>query len=185
MAKHDPDYDPIVQIPSDELGQRRSGRLTIDTGRVTADRSGRLTIDGAPWINCNIREWIWYYALEELDKGGKKGPFLNLLRSNWKLPPDVRFHIADMLERYELKKKRGRPRVPSYDRSDAERTAIYVRDRVRDLIKEGMKAGDAIAKVAEENKMLESTVDNAYGGRRGSSRRVKKRMPTPTKPSKG
>jgi hypothetical protein len=33
MAKRDPDYDPIVQIPSNEVGKRRSGRVTWMTGR--------------------------------------------------------------------------------------------------------------------------------------------------------
>jgi hypothetical protein len=184
MAKHDPDRDQIVQIPSDEVGQRRSGRLT-DTCRVTSDRTGRLTIDGAPWVDWTIRDWIWYYALEELDINGNKNQLLTLLQSNWKLSPNVRFHIADMLERSDLKRKRGRPRVPSYDRSVAERNVIYVIAQVRDLIKGGMKARDAIAKVAKENKMVENTVANACGGRRGSTRRVTRRMPKPTKPPKG
>jgi hypothetical protein len=130
-------------------------------------------------------ERSWHHALEELDKKGKKGPVLSLLRSGRKLSQVVRFHLADMLDRYELKKKRGRPRGPSYDISDAERTALYARNQVRGLIKGGMKARDAIAKVAKEIKMSENKVANAYGGRRGSTRRVMQRMPKPTKPSKG
>jgi hypothetical protein len=69
--------------------------------------------------------------------------------------------------------------------SDAERAALHARDQVRDLVKGGMKSRDAIPKVAEKLKMSENKVANAYGGRRGSTRRVMQRMPKPTKPSKG
>jgi hypothetical protein len=127
---------------------------------------------------------FWYQALEELDKKGNKRQLVSLLRSG--RPSDVvSFHIADLLERYELRKKRGRPRVPSYDMSDAERNGLRMREQVRDLIKGGMKAGNAIAKVAQENTKSAHTVANAHGGRRGSTRRVRQRMPKPTKSSEG
>jgi hypothetical protein len=126
---------------------------------------------------------FWYQALEELDKKGDKRQLVSLLRSG--RPSDViSFHIADLLERHELGKKRGRPRVPSYDMSDAERNVLRMREQVRELIKGGMKAGDAIAKVAQENKKSAHTVANAHG-RRGSTRRVRQRMPKPTKSSEG
>jgi hypothetical protein len=127
---------------------------------------------------------FWYRALEELDKKGDKRQLVSLLRSG--RPSDVvSFHIADLLERYDLGKKRGRPRVPSYDMSDAERKVLRMKEQVGDLIKGGMKAENAIAKVAQENKMSAHTVANAHGGRRGSTRRLKQRMPKPTKSSEG
>jgi hypothetical protein len=110
-------------------------------------------------------EWPWCNALEELDKKGNKDPLLSLLRSRNSLSHNVRLHIADLLERHDLKKKRGRPRDPSYKMSDAEWTALHVSDQVRNLIKGGMTAKDAKAKVAEENNMSENTVANAYEGR--------------------
>jgi hypothetical protein len=129
-------------------------------------------------------ERLWYDALLKLDKNQDTGPLVSLLQSG--RPSDVvSFHIGDVFTRYDLRKKHGRPRVPSYDMSDAERTALRVSDQVRDLAKGGMKVKDAIAKVAEENKMAETTVANAYAGRRGSTRRVRQRMLKPTKPSKG
>jgi hypothetical protein len=122
-----------------------------------------------------IWEWDWYKALEELEKEGKKGLLLSLLRSSKELSRAVRVHLVDLLERYDFKKKRGRPRGPSYVRSDAECTALNVREQVRDLTKGGMSAKEAIARVAKDNNMSEDTVANAYEGRRGSTRR-KQRM---------
>jgi hypothetical protein len=149
MAKHDPEFEIIVHD-------------TVDPRR--------------PWLN-NTWEWAWYNALEELDKKGKKDLLLSLLRSSSSLSLGVRLDIADLLERHDLKKKRGRPRVPSYEMSDAERNALNLRDRVRELVNNGgMKSRDAIAKVAKENKMSEDSVANAYGGRRGSTRRLMQRM---------
>jgi hypothetical protein len=46
--------------------------------------------------------------------------------------------------------------------SDAERNALNVTERVRELVNNGgMKSRDAIAKVAEENNMSEDSVANA------------------------
>jgi hypothetical protein len=148
MAKHDPEFEIIVH---DTLDPR------------------------IPWFN-DIWEWSWVNALEELDKNGDKSYLLSLLRSTNSLSHSVRLHIADLIERHDLRKKRGRPRDPSYKMSDAECTALHVSDQVRNLIKGGMTAKDAKAKVAEENNMSENTVANAYEGRRGSTRRVKQRM---------
>jgi hypothetical protein len=137
---------------------------------------------GTKW-GIKLLEQPWYHALEEVDKNGNKGSLVSLLKSG--RPSDVvSFHIGDMLDRHELTKKPGRQREPSYTLSDAEFTSLYVRAEVDDLVKGGMNSKEAIAKVAEKNKMSENTVANAYGGRRGSTRRVMQRRPKPTKPSK-
>jgi hypothetical protein len=127
----------------------------------------------------------WYHTLEELDKYENKRPLVSLLQSGQELPSDFCFHLGDLLDRHVLRRKRGRPRTPSYATSNAERIALHVSGQVRDLVRGGMKVKDATAKVAEENNMSETTVANAYAGRRGSSRRVRRRMLKLTKPSKG
>jgi hypothetical protein len=163
---------------------RSSRRALMSAGRPR--RSGRVTIDDwASRTNSNFLEGRWYDALLELDKKGEKGPLVSLLQSGRPPSAVVSFHIGDVFNRYELKNKPGRPRVPSYTVSDKEHTALYVSARVDDLVKGGMKRSDAVAKVAKENKMSENTVANAHEGRRGSGRRFNQRRPKPTKPSKG
>jgi hypothetical protein len=151
--------DAPPYVISDDVGQRRSG-----------------------WTNWTISDW--YKALERIDNNGDKGLLVFLLKWGPRVTRVVQFHIGDMLDRKNLRNKPGRPRVPSYTLSESEFAVAYMSAKVEDLIKGGMNFDDAVAKVAEETNMSENTVANAYGGRRGSTRRVMQRRPKPMKPSK-
>jgi hypothetical protein len=133
----------------------------------------------------SIPKWPdWYEALEDIDKRGNKDALVKLLQSDREMPRGFRYPLGDLLDRHKLKKKRGRPRLPSYDRSLAEVRVFWAITYARTYVKDDrMKVRDAIAKAAAQFDMSENVVANAYAGRRGSMRRVARREPKPTKPS--
>jgi hypothetical protein len=132
-----------------------------------------------------IPKWPdWYEALEDIDKRGNNESLLKLILSDREMPRDFRYHLWDLLDRHDLKKKRGRPRLPSYDRSLAEVRVFWAISYVRKYVKDDrMKVRDAVAKAAAQLDISENVVANAYAGRRGSTRRLMQREPKPTKPS--
>jgi hypothetical protein len=131
--------------------------------------------------NPDPTERPWLEALSDVDVYGDKRKLLELLRSGKELSPGVRCHVADLLERYELKRRHGRQQTPSYDRTPwqwAFETAI---ERVRRDVKSGMSVKDAVEKNATEIGGIAvdaSTLGAAYRGKLGAmrfARRSKKR----------
>ena len=88
---------------------------------------------------------------------------------------EARGHIADVLDLCDLKRKRGRPRVPAYTSSDAEHrmgAAVYC---VMSMRRKGISRAEAIQRTAELFRTDQRMIEAAYSGRRGSLR--KRRRP--------
>jgi hypothetical protein len=115
----------------------------------------RAVWEGAP------AEWI--AALQAIDQRQDKGPLLRLLLSEKPMPRAVRYHLADLLERYNLKRPPRAQRQPSYDmtmqnqRLDLARTAVRERPR-------GMTVKAAIKAFSKQYGMEESALETACGG---------------------
>jgi hypothetical protein len=135
--------------------------------------------DRAYWLDDDQREHDgpWIDALQHIDRNGDKEPLLALLRSESEPSREVRVYLADLLERFELARPPHRPRSPAYDKSDAETRLTLAKEFVRNIRKSGMSFKDAVAIVANESSIDENTLANYCDGRRGSSRRRKKRRP--------
>ena len=74
----------------------------------------------------------WVTALEELRHKGTKAKLLALLRSDAELTSRGREFLADMLERYDLKRPANRPRTPVYDLPPSEANLYYAMKDVRE-----------------------------------------------------
>lgn len=132
--------------------------------------------DAAFWLGDEFDPWV--AALEAIDQLGDKKPLMALLNSEHDLPQAARGHLANLLDRYQLKKKRGGQSTPSYDRSPAEAALICDVEAVNKLIKNGMSVKDAVAEVAERRGPDYLVIlGNAQHGSRGSTNRMKKPRP--------
>jgi hypothetical protein len=100
---------------------------------------------------------------------------LNLLKSKSPLDSNMRFFLADLLQRHELKRPRGRQSVPAYDRSDKEAILHIAKDNIRRRPK-GMSLDEAIERVTQKFGLGVELVSNHYHGRRGSSLRLRKKL---------
>jgi hypothetical protein len=138
--------------------------------------------DRASWLDNDQLELMGplIEALEQLDKRGDKAPLVALLKSDRELPPDGRAFLADLIERYELRRPAHRQRAPAYDRTPAESRLAQAKESVQAYRTSGMSVKDALAKAAKEHSIGENTLVNSWSGRRGSSRRKKKRHPPQT-----
>jgi hypothetical protein len=119
----------------------------------------------------------WVEALEAVDSGANKGPLLELLCGESPLSSSARWHLADLLDRYKLARRRGKPRTPSYDLPPAlqklERGKLYYQ-YFRHGRKNKDKAVELAAARCEANpETLRSFIDNKLS----SARAVRKRMP--------
>jgi hypothetical protein len=135
-------------------------------GRGTSEAMHDIAFEFDPWMG----------ALEAIDKLGDKKPLIALLNSELDLPRKARGHLANLLDRYQLKKKKGGQSTPTYDSSPAEATLALDVEAVNKLIKNGTSSKDALAQVAERRgpDYLE-ILGNAQHGSRGSTNRIKKR----------
>ena len=73
---------------------------------------------GHPWLFPGGELQPWLDALRAIDLRGDKSQLVKLLKSDVAIPPDARQHLADLLERYQLKLQRGGRggrMTPSYD----------------------------------------------------------------------
>jgi hypothetical protein len=73
---------------------------------------------GHPWLFPGGELQPWLDALRLIDGCGDKAQLVKLLTSNVAIPAEARQHLADLLERYQLKLQRGGRggrRTPSYD----------------------------------------------------------------------
>jgi hypothetical protein len=129
-------------------------------------------------VNPDPRSRRWLEALSNVDVYGDKSKLLELLRSGEELSPDIRYHIADLLERYELKRRRGRQQTPSYDRTPGQWALEVAVERVREDVRAGMSVPAAIDKNAATAiggvKVDGGVLDAAYRGKLGAMRFAKR-----------
>jgi hypothetical protein len=131
-------------------------------------------VDRGFWLDDDDPE-DWIAALEAIDKRGDKRPLVTLLKSQRDLSPRARFYLADLLDRFELKRPAHRPRTPAYDRTLAEAILLWGVQEARELVKAGMSVVDALDKAAKESSIPLEILSNAYEGKRGSTNRAKRR----------
>jgi hypothetical protein len=142
--------------------------------------NGRLfipVVDRAYWLDDDQRRRSgpWIDALEQVDKRDDKGPLIALLKSQHELPCLARVYLADLIERYELTRPPHRPRTPAYDLSTAESRLTLAKEDVRAHQARGMSFKDAVETAAKDWSTGENKLATFCAGRRGSSRRMKKR----------
>jgi hypothetical protein len=117
----------------------------------------------------------WAEAIEAIDKRGDKEPLKKLLKSEFELPPEARRFLADLIDRYQLKLKRGRKATPAYDRTYIEAILELAID---DVLAHRGAIDVALKEVAEEwdyEGITEKKLKNAFEKRRGSTRRMEAR----------
>jgi hypothetical protein len=151
------------------------------SGKVTANSTGAMKM--VP--RRRLSEWLlrpgrgmrpWIDALLKVDRNNDVAPLVSLLRSSsTPLPQDGRRHIADMLERYRLVRKRGGRQTPSYDRSLTEARLIWARDAIRKERKSGQTLDENIKQQARVHGVSADSLRAFVGGRHGSARRMQKR----------
>ena len=142
-----------------------------DAGKGLSGKIG----DNAFWLNdIDRNDEPWLDALQAIDQRNDNKPLLDLLRSDRPLSKRSRFFLADLIERYQFKKRRGRPPTPAYDLTDAE---VRLEQAVNDVHerRKGVPVEKAQAEAAERYAVNLETLAAAYNGRLGSARRSKKR----------
>jgi hypothetical protein len=120
-------------------------------------------------LNDYIRAWFrWRKAIEEGEAGDTSG-IIKLLRSGESIPQESQSLLADLLERRQLKKKRGAQARPSYELTPEEiklRRAAY-------LVQERQHAGatfeNAVDEVAHKRNIDPHKLSNFMRGK-GSRR---------------
>jgi hypothetical protein len=121
------------------------------------------------------RDFRWLYALNELERHGNKAQLLKLLTSDAEMSPNVRRHLADLIDRHELKRRPGRQPAPSYDLPPEHVAILRGVALVRASVAGGMSVDDACARHAAEVGVPADTLATAYGGKHGTARRLKRR----------
>ena len=130
-----------------------------------------------------LRAWLrrggpiqpWIDALRKFDQCADKGPLLELLKSERSLPKEARWYLADLLQRYNLKRPRGWRTTPAYDRSQGEAKLIWADESVRGSIKKGENVDSAIELAARVYGVNSETLRLFRAGKHSSARRMKKR----------
>jgi hypothetical protein len=129
-------------------------------------------LDRAFWLPEYGPDAPWYIALEKLDSSGDKKPLLDLFKSDQELSPIIRHHIADLLERYTLKRPAGKQATPSYDFSGTNVRLWLKIDAMRsDVENRQMSVEDAAEKYATNQFPVETLID-AYQGKHGGFARA-------------
>ena len=117
----------------------------------------------------------WIDALRTVDQRGDKALLVELLKFNKSIPREARWHLADLLERYTLKRRRGEQRTPSYDYSETTRRLKWAKESVRG--KRGQERERAIEDAARVYEVPLASLRRFLAGKHSSSRRQKKRRP--------
>jgi hypothetical protein len=134
-------------------------------------------------LNPPKRMEAWLSALLDIDKRGNKKRLLQLLRSKTPIPAEARWHVADLLERYELRRPRGGRTTPSYDRSPAETLLEAANEAVSRSREEGQTLNAAIEEHARLYGVDPKKLRDYRTGKYFSARRMKKRrLPTGARP---
>lgn len=114
----------------------------------------------------------WRAAVEAAD-AGDKAPLIDLLRSGSVPGPEARELIADLLERYNLRRPNSRPRTPAYRTTEAEADWNDSIKLYRYHRRKGLGLEEALAEVAKEKRLglahrkaLRSKIRGGDGGTR-------------------
>jgi hypothetical protein len=120
----------------------------------------------------------WIAALEAIDYRGDKEPLIQLLK-NTEINATAAWHLADLLDRYNLTKLRGGQRTPSYDYPPALRKLIQAQKYYKRYVARRMSKDRAFEQAASTCGVKEEKLRNLVSGKYASARRVQKRKPRP------
>src|SRR5262245_33204258 len=116
-----------------------------------------------------IRGWFrWRKAIDEAEAGDTSG-IIKLLSFGESIPSESQLLLADLLERHQLKKKRGAQSRPSYEFTPEERKLIRAAYLVRERQRAGAKLESAVDDVAHARNIDPQKLSNFMQGR-GSRR---------------
>ena len=108
-----------------------------------------------------------------IDLRSDKQPLIKLLQSGQPVPPSIAFYIGDLLDRYDLKPRKERPRTPGYLRTAEQIKLIAAVVNVHEQVhRYGEALAVALQQVAAETGLSEETLSAAYLGRHGGLRRA-------------
>jgi hypothetical protein len=144
----------------------------LRTKRMTGRGVSTDILDRAVWRKANEPDDAWVAALDKADRGNAQA-LTDLLRSQTEIPPSVRHYLADFAERRV--QKRGRPRVPLYDRSRVEVFLWLANDEVSHR-PPGQKLEDALAAAAAHYGLTVANLRKYRTGHRTATSRRKKAM---------
>jgi hypothetical protein len=138
-------------------------------------RDAHLEVD-----NPKLQPWI--DALVKIDRdrsrGTAKGDLIQLLRSKAPMPRLARWHLADLLDRYNLKIPRGKNRqTPSYDHSKAEGKLILAAKMFRRYRAREFSFDRAIDYSARTYEITSEKLRTYLAGKYTSARRIARRRP--------
>jgi hypothetical protein len=119
----------------------------------------------------------WLGTFEAIDQRCDHGPLIALLRSPCELSSAARGYLADLLQRHQLRKKRGAPATAAYDVTDADVTLLWASQEVRKLVQDGRSIDEAVEQIGAERGIPFEILKSAYRGSRASTYR-KRRVPT-------
>src|SRR5689334_948178 len=108
-------------------------RKAKSAGRGTSD----ATHDEGFWHGEDAALYPWIAALEAIDKRDDKTQLLDLLNSDDDFPQAARFYLADLLDRYQLRRKPHGQATPAYTRSEVEKTLLLDIQAVNRLTNKG------------------------------------------------
>jgi hypothetical protein len=124
-----------------------------------------------PFNRVNLTESTddWMRAVNRAGELGKTDYLVELLESDTPLGPWARKILADLLDRHNLRKKRGKPRLPFNRVNLTEMRMANAVECARLLKQEGHP--DPTGEAARRFKWQKDSVDAAIQGKRGSARR--------------
>jgi hypothetical protein len=126
-------------------------------------------------LNDRIRALFrWRQAIDKADTGDTSG-IIKLLHTHNPIPPECQSLLADLLERHQLKKKRGAPRRPIYESTPEERKLLKAGHCVRERQHGGATFDSAVDAVARERDIHPRKLSNFMQGK--GSRRSRRFRP--------
>ena len=135
---------------------------------------GKLTADGD---DIEVSQCVdpWLDALVDFDAGDKSA-LVELMKSRYPLPDELRSHIGDLLDRWDFKRPPHKMRIPSYRMTTDELRMNSACAEVGDRLAAGLSLDDAIAEVAAGRGVNVTTLREYHAKRRGRHRREKARI---------
>lgn len=130
------------------------------------------------WLEDDLTQ-AWIAALQAIDLHGDKEPLIQLLKKNTEINAKAAWHLADLLDRYNLTKLRGGQRTPSYDYPPALRKLIQAQKYYKRYVARGMSKDRAFEQAASTCGVKEEQLRDLVSGKYASARRVQKRKPRP------
>jgi hypothetical protein len=119
---------------------------------------------------------VWIDAIRDIDKDSDSRDLVGLLRSNYPMTDAARQYLADLINRRQLKRKKGRQKTPAYTESEVDQRVFLAEDAVEALVEGGDSVLTSLAKVSKDARITEGSLVNARAGKRGAARRLKSRL---------